>query len=65
VKALRPALTALDYRVLHNVPRHKSVRTRDVVVALKTEHPETVRLILRGLEHFGYVTQAGGWWRRV
>lgn len=63
--ALRPALTALDVRVLHAVPRHRGVRIAQVVKATGgRETADTVRSILRGLERTGYVTGAGGWWRR-
>lgn len=69
-RTLGPALTALDYRVLHHVPRDRAVRTRQILarldfgVAPKLD-PGEVRRILRGLAHLGYVTQAGGWWRRA
>lgn len=81
-----PALTALDERVLAQVPAGRGVRLRDIAerVTLEPDPDEgvaatqtriidvegrevdthvIVRGILRGLEHLGYVTGAGGWWR--
>ena len=61
---LGPALTALDVKVLRATRRSRSVRARHIVEQTG-EDLDTVRGILRGLERYGYVTQAGGWWRRA
>lgn len=59
--SISPPLTSLDRRVLAMI-EHRPRRAR--YIAEKTRQPlSDIRLILRGLEHLGYVRQSGGWWR--
>jgi hypothetical protein len=73
-EVLTPRLTALDERVLAQLPQDGARRARDIArdvyrrgslrcATTQAEMDELVG-ILRGLEHIGLVAQAGGWWRR-
>jgi hypothetical protein len=60
-----PALTHLDHRVLGELRPDRGTRARVIAGRLSniTTGYDEVRGILRGLEHLGYVTGVGGWWR--
>lgn len=64
--ALAPRLTALDERVLAEVPADRSVRLSAVHEAMgrRLATEQEVREILRGLEALGLVSSRWGWWRR-
>lgn len=73
--ALAPRLTALDERVLANLPENGAIRTGALARLVyrpgrhrtPTSAAELAELdgILRGLEHLGLARSAGGWWRRA
>jgi hypothetical protein len=58
-------LTSLDRRVLGELNDTRGVRARAIArrLAGATTGYDEVRGILRGLEHLGYCTGHGGWWR--
>lgn len=58
-------LTSLDKRVLGELRSDRGVRARRIAIRLAgaTTGYDEVRGILRGLEHLGYATGKGGWWR--
>ena len=66
--SLTPTLTRLDEVVLAAVPHDRGARMWTIYLTATThrdESREDVLLVLRGLEHLGYVTNNNGWWRRV
>lgn len=74
----KPQATRLDHVILALVPAGQpGVRARDVAECLNypkgragfkqskgVTTAEETRLILRGFEHLGHVTQRSGWWTR-
>jgi DNA-binding IclR family transcriptional regulator len=63
-RQLGPALNGLEWKVYRQVPHDRGIRVK-ALVWLTAEHPDTVRRTLHELEHLGYVTHAGGVWRRT
>jgi DNA-binding IclR family transcriptional regulator len=59
-----PALNGLEVTVLHQVPSDRGIRVK-TIVWLIGKPPDIVRRTLQQLERLGYVTHAGGVWRRT
>jgi DeoR/GlpR family transcriptional regulator of sugar metabolism len=58
-----PALNGLEWEVFHHIPHHRGIRVKTLVWTTG-KSPDIIRRTLRELEQLGYVTHAGGTWRR-